>query len=262
MQSKQTISLCSPGKINLINTTRQGSLGHVGPRKYHRILSVARLTGIHLNRKGAPCILKQRRKYSSKLTDQSRMAPGSNEPIVSGNSPMPHGYCFVPKGNIYVTRNCRKLTHEAQRILYLVDGQGNQHLGIRCPIHIFTSVTAMEEATRSQRAVNVQRRDDAVASEFRRTITEIFPRIPSAETSKIVERAVKKHSGRVGRAGNLDIRKKVRLAVRAHIRHQHTDYDKLLRQGMARGKARTTVNSKITEKATSWGELSDQQMSS
>ena len=217
---------------------------------------------IYFKRQTVPLILDQLANCSSKSTDLARMRCNTEEPVVSANSPMPNEYCFIPKGNAYVTKLCRKLTHEAQKILYLVNGRSSQHLGIRCPVQIFDSVTAMENATRIRRARNVQKRDAAIASEFPRAMIKVFPRSPSTETAQIVNRFLKKHSGRVGRTGTLGIAKKVRLAVRAHIRHQHTVYDKLLRQGMAREDARKAVCSKIADIARSWGELFDRQMGS
>jgi hypothetical protein len=45
----------------------------------------------------------------------------------------------------------------------------------------------------------------------------------------------------------------VKLAVRAHIRHVHTDYDQLLKQGASRAVAREKVWERINEVARQWG---------
>lgn len=34
--------------------------------------------------------------------------------------PLPSGYVFVPRGDVYVTRHCRSKTREARRVVYLV----------------------------------------------------------------------------------------------------------------------------------------------
>jgi hypothetical protein len=34
--------------------------------------------------------------------------------------PMPEGYIFVPKGDVYITRHCRSKTKESNQIVYLV----------------------------------------------------------------------------------------------------------------------------------------------
>lgn len=34
--------------------------------------------------------------------------------------PLPAGYVFVPKGDVYITRHCRSQTKEAQQVVYVV----------------------------------------------------------------------------------------------------------------------------------------------
>ena len=57
---------------------------------------------------------------------------------------MPKGYRFVPKGNVYITKNCRKNTQAANKTVYVVVESLNtkrvKTLGIRVPADIYGEV--------------------------------------------------------------------------------------------------------------------------
>jgi hypothetical protein len=61
-------------------------------------------------------------------------------------------------------------------------------------------------------------------------------------------------SGRSGRSasGQALAADSIRLAVRAWIRHQHTDYDRLLMQGIPRDEARQQIAGRVDRVANSW----------
>ncbi|KAK5168024.1 uncharacterized protein LTR77_006591 [Saxophila tyrrhenica] len=58
---------------------------------------------------------------------------------------------------------------------------------------------------------------------------EMFPKMPEAEIEKVINRAWEAGTGRVGTSKDVSMTRRVQLAVLSHIRHQHTDYDYLLR---------------------------------
>lgn len=97
-------------------------------------------------------------------------------------------------------------------------------------------------------------RDAEYVRRFTERLSGLYPRCPEAERSAIAEHACLKYSGRVGRtaaakrfeAGVID------LAVRAHIRHAHTRYDKLLATGWARHEARAAVAAKVEKLLQRW----------
>ncbi|KAF2855697.1 hypothetical protein T440DRAFT_161195 [Plenodomus tracheiphilus IPT5] len=60
-------------------------------------------------------------------------------------------------------------------------------------------------------------------------VREMFPKIPEADLSSIVNHAFEEGTNRVGNAKELSLARRVQLAVVAHIRHTYTDYDKLLK---------------------------------
>src|SRR5258708_5612322 len=89
---------------------------------------------------------------------------------------------------------------------------------------------------------------------FARRVGEFFPGCPPAERTAIAQHACRKYSGRVGRtaaAKALD-EDAVLLAVRAHIRHVHTPYDRLLAQGRDRSEARDEVSSHVSNRLETW----------
>lgn len=181
------------------------------------------------------------------------MAPQHDELTVRFFAPMPQGYIFVPKGDVYITSHCRKQTQAANQTVFAVLNAKNATIGIRVPASIYESVQASHEATRDQRAQAVQRKDTKLETQFRDAVLKRFPQVPAEALSLTVARAMRKGSGRVGRAGKLDVEEKAELAVRAHIRHAHTDYDRLMRGGTSREKARSETYAKINEVIRQWG---------
>lgn len=47
--------------------------------------------------------------------------------------PMPDGYVFVPKGDAYVTRQCRLKTKESHQAVYTVYVSASRPAGCRAP---------------------------------------------------------------------------------------------------------------------------------
>ncbi|KAK4639806.1 hypothetical protein QC761_711620 [Podospora bellae-mahoneyi] len=178
----------------------------------------------------------------------------AHEPKVLHFTPVPPGYRHVPKGNIYITKNCRLLTHAAKQPLYVVVDKRNRTLGIHCPDRIYRQVLSSYHETAPKRAQAVQKRDALIEDKFEAIILKLFPKTPKASIPVIVKHAVKKRSGRVGRSTKIgELEDKVMLAVRAHIRHVHTDYEMLLREGVNREEARQRVWERVNEVAREWG---------
>jgi hypothetical protein len=96
--------------------------------------------------------------------------------------------------------------------------------------------------------------DVAFVEAFGRRVGELFPGCPRDAQQAIAEYACQKYSGRVGRsaAAKAMDANAVELAVRAHIRHAHTPYDRLLGEGMERFDARREVASLVEESLERW----------
>lgn len=178
---------------------------------------------------------------------------GPGEPSVRFFSPMPSGYVFVPKGDVFVTKNCRRKTHNAGRKLYVVIDKTKKVIGLRCPAEIYAAVEAESKATAGRRAEGVQKRDAIVQGKFEKDILRFYPKTPGAEIPKIAKHALKKRSRRVGTRTTIDTDKKVGLAVRAHIRHCHTDYHRLLEETGDRNASRKMIFDQVKEIEMRWG---------
>jgi len=90
--------------------------------------------------------------------------------------------------------------------------------------------------------------------EFARRVRALYPSCPEPESVAIAEHACRKYSGRVGRtaeAKRFD-GEAIALAVNAHIRHVHTDYDRLLGAGWDRQEARAQVRSRMEQVEANW----------
>ncbi|KAH8652089.1 hypothetical protein BX600DRAFT_88166 [Xylariales sp. PMI_506] len=175
------------------------------------------------------------------------------EPLVWLNSPMPKGYVFVPKGSLYITGNCRRKTQARHQTVYVVVDANKKPIGIRVPAAIHRDVLKAEAETRQERAAVIQKRDSAMEREFRDAVVKTFPKIPIHNIPRLITRTMQKGSNRVGRTGTLTLTEKAELAVRAHIRHCYTDYDRLMNTGVKQSNARTATSKKVEEMMKEWG---------
>lgn len=110
------------------------------------------------------------------------------------------------------------------------------------------------QAARQRAAVTRAAADAHYVQEFAAEVRRLFPGCPEQEAIQIAEHACQKHSGRVGRtaaAKDLDP-SAVELAVRAHVRHVHTDYDRLLSRGQERDDARRAVAGAVESALGRW----------
>ncbi|KAJ9193872.1 hypothetical protein DTO164E3_7630 [Paecilomyces variotii] len=168
--------------------------------------------------------------------------------------PLPAGYIFVRRGDVYITRHCRSKTKDSKRTVYLVyDAKGKRTLGIRVPKDIYHSVRSDAVATASSRADAVKVRDERDLARSRKLLLAQFPKMPPSSLERILEHAFLKGSGRVGRSTKRSDERKAELAVEAHIRHLHTPYEELLDQGMQRDQARDRVWDAVQEVKAAWG---------
>ena len=77
--------------------------------------------------------------------------------------------------------------------------------------------------------------------------------MPAQEKALVLNHGFRKHSGRVGRSGAMPLERKVVLAVIAHVRHRHSAYDGLLREGVERGEARRVTRGVVEAVVRGWG---------
>jgi hypothetical protein len=96
--------------------------------------------------------------------------------------------------------------------------------------------------------------DQEFVAAFARAIREQYPGCPAGAETRIALHACLRYSNRVGRsalAKGLDP-EAIRLAVVAHIRHEHTNYDELLTELWDRDLARQQVRHQIDAVLRQW----------
>jgi len=109
-------------------------------------------------------------------------------------------------------------------------------------------------AARASAALARQEEDREFVSALTQAILQRHPGCLSEEARRIAEHTGCRSSGRVGRsaAGRALDASAVDLAVIAHIRHEHTDYDELLMSGTERLDARVLVREAIDRVLAEW----------
>ncbi|HWA27782.1 MAG TPA: DUF2293 domain-containing protein [Lacunisphaera sp.] len=169
---------------------------------------------------------------------------------------------YLPSGNTALTRRATKHSplravvvqwsrtrqrYERQGIL--VTGEAIDRAEKEC------LADAEVRARQRERAANRREEDDAQhLAAVTAAIRAAFPGCPAGTPEAIAAWTCRKHSGRVGRsaaAKSLDPAA-LRLAVIAHIRHEHTEYDLLLMQTGDRAAARAAVRPEIDEILARW----------
>lgn len=144
--------------------------------------------------------------------------------------PETRGLVFVPSGDAARTRRVGKL--EGARPALMRDKYGVHRIGYWAPPDGVDRIEEELAATADQRAARRkagerqrERQEERYRDTFREEMRRQYPAMPATDVEAVVARATVVGSGRVGRTKTLELAEIVRLAVRAHVRHTHTDYD-------------------------------------
>jgi hypothetical protein len=169
---------------------------------------------------------------------------------------------YVPSGDTALTRRSRKYStlsavvvrfsrtrrrYERQGIL--VESAALERAQQEC-----LSDEEQRRIARERAAVFREREDRQYIQQFADAIRSRYPGCPDAEIEAMATHACEKYSGRVGRSAAAKVfePEAIELAVKAHVRHIHTDYDRLLSKGWERADARSTVARKVVEVVEEW----------
>jgi hypothetical protein len=169
---------------------------------------------------------------------------------------------FLPRGDTALTRRSRKYSTLSAVVLRFSRARGRyERQGLLVePAALERAESeclgdeAARHAARERAAVARERADERYREEFAAHIRQHYPGCPENEAVAIADHACQKHSGRVGRsaaAKEFD-ETAIDLAVRAHIRHVHTPYDRLLSRGRERDEARAEVASVVAAVMERW----------
>ena len=182
-------------------------------------------------------------------------------PLCMGCADLDH-LAFLPGGDAALTRRAKKYSslwavvvrfsrarERYERQGLLVEEAALERAETEC------LRDAEARALRRERAAERRARlDEEYVAEFARQLRKRYPKCPDGEERLITSRACQKYSGRVGRtaAAKAFDPAAIDLAVIAHIRHGHTDYDTLLVGGWDRHAARDVVRPKVEETLAQW----------
>jgi hypothetical protein len=169
---------------------------------------------------------------------------------------------FLPAGDTALSRRARKHSTLAAVVVrfsrarkryerqgLLVTEEALAKAGEECAADAPARAAARERA-----ALARPEEDREFVAALTRAILQRHPGCPAAEARRIAEYAGRRSSGRVGRsaAGRALDASAVDLAVMAHLRHEHTNYDELLMRGTERLDARARVREGIDRVLAEW----------
>lgn len=169
---------------------------------------------------------------------------------------------FLPRGDMALTRRATKYSDSRAVVVEFSRSRGRyERQGILVTEPAIRqaeeecAADAPERARQRVRAAAARQKDDVVfAGQMQQKIQAMFPGCPPAEAHQIAEHTARRGSGRVGRseAGRKLDSDALTLAVRAAVRHRHTNYDELLSMGLDRASAREKVGGDIDAILDSW----------
>lgn len=169
---------------------------------------------------------------------------------------------FLPRGNAALTRRAGKysslravvLKWSRSRQRYERQGTAVEESALdRAEEECLADAEARELRAERRRERDAQH-DEAFAGQFAEAILQHYPSAPDEDAVRIACHACQRNSGRVGRiaaARELDP-KVIQLAVRAYLRHRHTDYDRLLMSGVPRDQARRQIARELDAAEAKW----------
>jgi hypothetical protein len=173
---------------------------------------------------------------------------------------------YLPRGDVALTRRSRKYStlsavvvrfsrarkrYERQGLL--VEPGALERAQEEC-----LSDEEKRQVAREKAAVAREQADHQYVAQFADSIRSRYPDYPVGETEAIAKHACQKYSGRIGRsaaAKSFDATA-IDLAVKAHVRHAHTEYDRLLLRGWERMEARSAVSDRVAEIMERWSRAS------
>ena len=169
---------------------------------------------------------------------------------------------FLPRGDAAVTRRASKYSVLKAVVVRFSRTRGRyERQGLLVEESALARAEqeclADAEARARMRERNAERRaqaDEEYRAAFAAHILDVYPACPEPERLTIADHACAKYSGRIGRsaaAKEFDA-EAITLAVRAHVRHTRTRYDKLLNSGWDRHEARASVGDEVDRILAEW----------
>ncbi|KAI1173165.1 hypothetical protein F4777DRAFT_459719 [Nemania sp. FL0916] len=165
----------------------------------------------------------------------------------------PPGFEFIPTGHPELSQECKEQSRNRDAMFFIVSNSKDtlklDHHMNRLGYHFRRSIVeearkALNEKGHHEQAAYVHDSgkpepipisQQEIDQEADAVLRDLFPRIPNTDRQEIIDHAFKKNGKfngdfKVGMAKDITLARRVQLAALAHIRHNHTRYDQLLRE--------------------------------
>ncbi|OBT85858.1 hypothetical protein VE02_06061 [Pseudogymnoascus sp. 03VT05] len=166
----------------------------------------------------------------------------------------PAGFTFVPVGNPELSRACKEVSREEGAMIFIVSNTKEQNHNLFDHIHRIgfhfrsyivdqaaSTLGGLQAVTGDGKPIvansgdEIPETQEEINKQADAALRDLFPRIPNTDREMIIQHAFQKGAifqGKpvVGLQPELTLSRRVQLAANAHIRHNHTRYDKLLHE--------------------------------
>lgn len=197
----------------------------------------------------------------SELSRGSFLLMEGRQPLCMHCADLDH-LVFLPSGDTALTRRAKKhsslsavvVRFSRARKRYERQGILVQQAALAQAEEECLSDEDLRARRRQQDALRRQEEDEGLMKRMAERIRQLYPGCPEREAQAIARHTAVRGSGRVGRcgAGRALDEQALGLAVVAFIRHNHTNYDKLMMNGVERALARHEVRERIERVLSDW----------
>jgi len=205
-------------------------------------------------------------KCKTELPRGSFLLMEARQPLCMSCADLDH-LVFLPSGDTALTRRAKKhsllsavvVRFSRARKRYERQGILVQEAALAQAEEECLSDEDLRARRRQQDVLRRPEEDEQLVERMTERIRQLFPGCPSPEARRIAWHTTARGSGRVGRsaAGRALDEEALRLAVAASIRHNHTNYDRLMMEGVDRATARDEVLDQIERVLSDWEQPTD-----
>ncbi|KFZ01672.1 hypothetical protein V501_09875 [Pseudogymnoascus sp. VKM F-4519 (FW-2642)] len=173
---------------------------------------------------------------------------------ITNDKTPPAGFTFVPVGNPELSRACKEVSREEGAMIFIVSNTKEQNHNLFDHIHRIgfhfrsyivdqaaSTLGGLQAVTGDGKPIvansgdEIPETQEEINKQADAALRDLFPRIPNTDREMIIQHAFQKGAifqGKpvVGLQPELTLSRRVQLAANAHIRHNHTRYDKLLHE--------------------------------
>jgi hypothetical protein len=169
---------------------------------------------------------------------------------------------FLPAGDSALTRRAAKYSGRVVVVVRFSRSRGRyerqgilvERAALEKAEQECTEDAEQRALARARGAERRREQDRELVTRMTKQIAMLFPGCPPSEVTSIAEHTAVRGSGRVGRteAGRNLKEQALTAAVVAAVRHNHTNYEELLANGMDRAAARQRVADRVEEILAAW----------